>query len=610
MNNTTTGRRISWIRGFGVGRVPAGALALALLAAACLCAGGAEARRRVHISHHHGYSRPAASMVVDGRTGKILHANNVDAQRHPASLTKIMTLHLLFEQLRAGRVTMSTELKVSAKASDQAPSKLNLSEGDVITVKDAIRALVTKSANDVAVVIAENLAGSESAFARAMTDKAKALGMSRTVYRNASGLPNDEQTTTARDQIILTQQTLRAFPEYSKVFQTRFFQYKGRVHRNHNGLLFTYSGVEGMKTGYTQAAGFNLVITAHRGGRHLIAVVLGGRTASARNEAMRALLDASWAGATPASGSAEPVIASAAAPAGEEAEDIPAGVPDLPEPNPAFHASPEETRVQAQILASMSRFRPAGEAGPPAARALPITAVLAGVAPQTTGAALGPAALGGDAPSGPEERAEERSMPAAQVARASVAASVSSDVMENGVTEIVKTGAASLRPAVRPEPSQAVAAAPAAPAKGAAGHRMEGAWARAWGEAATPQAEEADPAQAPAPQAAPTQVAAATPAVVPAPSAAPAPAIGPQFGPFHVQVGSYYDGPSAEARLAEVKAAAASVVKGHPAFTAAVQISGKDVYRARYGSFSEKDALAACVAIRKRKLDCMVVRAD
>jgi len=271
-----------------------------LPALACLAAGAAslllalsspaEARRRPRNTG--GYSPPYAAMVVDAKTGRTLHAENEDALRHPASVTKVMTLYLLFEQLDRGRISLATPLRVSANAAAQAPSKLGLEAGETIEVEDAIQALVTKSANDVAVVVAEHLGGSEEAFAAEMTRKARALGMSRTVYRNASGLPDPEQLTTARDLTVLARAVQDRFPRYYRYFQTRVFNYAGSSYRNHNKLLGRIEGVDGIKTGFTRASGFNLMTNVKTDDRHIVAVVLGGRSGSSRDQTMAALVDA------------------------------------------------------------------------------------------------------------------------------------------------------------------------------------------------------------------------------------------------------------------------------------------------------------------------------
>src|ERR1700712_5881870 len=256
----------------------------------------ADARRyrhRHHVRHHEAqqsYSPAFSSIIVDGNSGATLSANNPDASRHPASLTKIMTLYLLFERLDAGKLKLDSEMEVSEYASEQAPTKLGLRPGQTINVEDAIKGLVTRSANDAAVVIAEAISGDEDDFATLMTRKARALGMTKTVYRNANGLPNDEQVTTARDQATLGRAIQDRFPRYYRYFSTSAFVYHGHSIRNHNKLLGNVEGVDGIKTGYTRASGFNLVTSMRRGNRHLVGVVLGGRSGGSRDAIMRNLL--------------------------------------------------------------------------------------------------------------------------------------------------------------------------------------------------------------------------------------------------------------------------------------------------------------------------------
>lgn len=261
------------------------------------------------------YSPPYAAIVIDANSGAVLHAMNADAQRHPASLTKIMTLYLLFERLEAGKLKLDSPLKVSEHAEDQAPTKLGLEDGQTITVEDAIKGIITRSANDAAVVVAEALAGSEREFAKLMTRKAQALGMTKTIYKNASGLPDDEQVTTARDQAILGRAIQDRFPTYYKYFQTRSFVFRGRTIGNHNNLLGRVEGVDGIKTGYTRASGFNLATSVRRDKRHMVAVVLGGSSASSRDARMRQLLSEHIASAS--TKRTAPMLAEAATPSAE-----------------------------------------------------------------------------------------------------------------------------------------------------------------------------------------------------------------------------------------------------------------------------------------------------
>ena len=236
-----------------------------------------------------GSSRYAA-IVIDDKTGKILYAKNADALRHPASLTKMMTLYILFEEMQKRKVSLMTRFTVSPKASAQAPSKLGLRPGQTIAAEDAIRALVTKSANDVAVTVAENLGGTEEAFARRMTQTARKIGMRGTTFYNASGLPNAAQFTTARDMVILGRALQERFPNQYRYFSTRSFAWGNSVHGNHNKLLYRLDGIDGIKTGYTNASGFNLVSSIRRDGRHVVAAVMGGSSGRARDDHMAQLL--------------------------------------------------------------------------------------------------------------------------------------------------------------------------------------------------------------------------------------------------------------------------------------------------------------------------------
>lgn len=232
-----------------------------------------------------------ASFVMDASTGKVLHSVNADTRNYPASLTKMMTLFMLFEAIEQKKVNLNTKFRVSRRATWQPPSRLGLKAGSRIRVEDAIYALVTKSANDVATVVAEGLGGTEWEFARAMTKRAHQIGMTRTNFRNASGLPNRRQLSTARDMAKLGNELWKRFPQYYKYFKTKKWTYAGRTYRNHNKLLSKYDGMDGIKTGYIRASGFNLVSSVNRGGHRLIGVVFGGKSGNHRNGIMARILD-------------------------------------------------------------------------------------------------------------------------------------------------------------------------------------------------------------------------------------------------------------------------------------------------------------------------------
>jgi D-alanyl-D-alanine carboxypeptidase len=255
----------------------------------------AHSRHVGHLAHRDFSGVPSSprfsAIVVDANSGRTIYSVDPDGLRHPASITKVMTLYLLFEQLAKGAITLDTRIPVSEHAAAQEPSKLGLQPGQTIRIEDAIKAVVTRSANDMAVAIAEAVGGDESTFAAMMTRKAHALGMVNTQYRNASGLPNDQQITTARDLTILARSLEDRFPRYFKYFSTEEFDYAGQTIGNHNHLLGRVDGVDGIKTGYTRASGFNLLTSVHRNGRSMLAVVMGGASAPARDRVMENLID-------------------------------------------------------------------------------------------------------------------------------------------------------------------------------------------------------------------------------------------------------------------------------------------------------------------------------
>lgn len=243
---------------------------------------------------------PVASIVIDAQSGRVLEANHADALHYPASLTKLMTLYLVFTALKAHRITLDEQFPVSLHAATREPTKLGLKPGQRISVRNLILGIVTESANDAAVVLAEGLAGSEPAFAAQMTREAHALGMTRTVFYNASGLPNHKQVTTAQDMARLARALLLQFPNQYHFFSVHAFEYRGRVFRNHDDLIYYFRGMDGMKTGFTDGAGFNLVSSAVRNGRRLIGVVLGSNSPVDRDHLMVSMLDHAFAGSAPA----------------------------------------------------------------------------------------------------------------------------------------------------------------------------------------------------------------------------------------------------------------------------------------------------------------------
>ncbi len=235
-----------------------------------------------------------ASIVIDMETDEVLHARHADAPRYPASLTKAMTLYMLFDAIKAGEIKLTDRMTVSRFAASQPPSSLRLKVGSTISVRDAISALVTKSANDVAVVVAERLGGSEKRFATLMTAKARSMGMARTTFKNASGLPDSQQLSTARDMAVLAERLLDDHADYYGYFANTKFSWGKANYKNHNRLIGNVEGVDGIKTGYTRASGFNLMASAKRGGRRVIAIMYGGSTARSRDQHVTDLIEAAY----------------------------------------------------------------------------------------------------------------------------------------------------------------------------------------------------------------------------------------------------------------------------------------------------------------------------
>jgi D-alanyl-D-alanine carboxypeptidase len=300
------------------------------------------------------FAAPDSAIVVDANTGKTLYAENPDAKRYPASLTKMMTLYLLFQALHDGRTSLDAKITVSAHAAAQEPTKLDVPAGDKISVRDAILSLVTLSANDIAVAIGEYLAGNERAFAAQMTAKAHQLGMTNTTFRNASGLPDSGQVTTARDMATLGRALREHYPEYYSFFSTREFVWDGQRIKGHNPLLGE-DGVDGIKTGYTIASGFNLVTSVKRGGREVVAVVIGGDTSSWRDARMQDLVDTYVPRASTGAHTAKPI------PGGPVARtEIALATPPLPRPRPTDDA-PFATGSVAAIIGADNSF--AGQIG-------------------------------------------------------------------------------------------------------------------------------------------------------------------------------------------------------------------------------------------------------
>ncbi len=577
---------------------------LAAFAVLLFAATDTEARRRHYRRREAAYSPPASAMAIDLYTGRVLYSKNIAELRYPASLTKVMTLYLLFDALRDGKLSMNTQLRVSAHAAAQSPTKLDLSEGDTISVADAIGAIVTKSANDMAVAVAEAIAGSEEEFARRMTQKARGIGMLHTVFRNASGLPDSEQQTTAQDLIVLGRSILAAHPDRCKVFATKYFQYDGQVFRNHNTLLFSYEGMEGMKTGFTSASGFNLIATARRNDKRLLAVVLGGSSAGARNATMRTILDHAWPKAMTQTAARKAGVMAAAklAPAAEPPAHKAAAPPPPPihkttaEPaaagrKPAATAAKHDTtRVASGALGFPGSYSRLKRRPDSASISILLSSIEAGLVSKPKSAPEPSVSeMTTDEPEDKAETAASRSPayvppPPQEIVRNETLAAMTAPSQHN-VSVHYKTVR---QPEVTPLAAAALDAVPeAAPEK------------------SVQTAKAAQPVRtADARVQTRSSLAAAT---------APEPGDTEHPGPFHVQVGAFANQDQAEERLESVKQAlGAATLKAHPEFIMPVSTpAGETKFRARLTRFkNEEQAQDACKRLKKSGIECWGVRAD
>jgi D-alanyl-D-alanine carboxypeptidase len=553
------------------------ALAVALAAAAY--AGQARAEDEAEDA-----AKRAALLVVDANSGRVLQQSAADAPRHPASLTKLMTLYLVFERMRQGRLGVQTKIRMSAEAAAASPSKLELEEGAEIALSDAIKVLITKSANDVAIAIAEHIAGSEAKFARLMTRKAHQLGMAATTFRNASGLPDDEQVTTARDMVTLALHLADDFPEHYALFATRAFTYNGETFHNHNSLLLHFPGTDGLKTGYTRASGFNLVASVHRGRKHVVGVIFGGASAEARDRAMQVYLTRALALAADVRTRApQPQRVAARTPRPAQALAVPA---------PQRAARPRAAPAAAGLAPSADGVERAAEQH--AERAGDTSSTAAGAA----------------APSAPPEM------------RAATSAIAMPRVRQVLVGERL-TAAAPTRPS--DEQPADIAALLAEPRTDAAHPTVARLGAPPVGSppssgppppAGAPNAREGDGDRpllrvGVAPQGA-ARAAGQTPpppAAVPEPASARAVHATPVHG-FVIQIGAYRSVAEAERQLALAKSQVPALREAHPPVTEEVKSGTRLLFRARYGGFAAAAGAAdVCEALKRQGFACLVLKA-
>ncbi|WID97289.1 D-alanyl-D-alanine carboxypeptidase [Bosea vestrisii] len=537
--------------------------AAAVVLTATVSPAEAARKKRRHVSG--GYAPPYAAMVVDAKSGRTLHAVNEDAPRIPASLTKVMTLYMLFEQMERGRFTMNSELKVSSYAASQPPTKLGLRAGSTIEVEDAIKSMITLSANDSSVVVAEAIAGSEDAFAEQMTRKARSLGMESTRFYNPHGLPNSPPNiTTARDLTILARAIQERFPRYFPLFQTRSFQYGSRTIRGHNRLLGRIEGVDGIKTGYTRASGFNLMTSAKAEGRQIVSIVLGGRSGAARDKIMSDLVLASLPRAS-AGGRSAPMIAEAAEPQQERYRAAaPAPVPEPPARPAVVAQAPEPVPAPAPIPVPRPRAEPEV---PAAARAYAATTTTAQMPP--------PRALSGSA----QALALSNMRP--------VAATTTPSAMRWSIGAPAAEGKV-LRPPANVDVTSSIAKL----AEPAAKDEVQ----------PMPKKHEARlPESAPLPVKV-AQAAAKAPESKPTEKAVIA-------SKWLIQLGATDDEAKAKDILTRARAKASGSLADASGFTEKVEKGGATLFRARFAGFEEsKDAEKACAQLKRGGFACFATR--
>jgi len=569
-----------------------------------------------------------SDIVVDGNTGAVLHASEPDALRHPASLTKIMTLYLLFEQLEAGKLKLDSWLEVSEHAAVQSPTKLGLRDGQTIRVEDAIKGIVTRSANDAAVVVAEAIGGDEETFAKLMTRKAQSLGMTHTVYHNASGLPADQQITTARDQALLGRAIQERFPRYYKYFSTRSFEFRGEEIGNHNRLLGSVEGVDGIKTGYIAASGFNIVTSVHRDNRYLLAVVFGGSSAGSRDQRVRELIHDHIAQAS-VQHTAPSLIAEA------ETKAQPAGRPA----SSAAVTSGPTTKSQ----------------GKTEAKSRPYALASAGSVPFTLASAKSEAKADVKTEA---NKPDAKNPPAPAANTVAITLTSKSDPAASTTVQVPRWAPAGAAPAPRPAPAVgsedpihpvpvhtvlvrpgAIQTASIAPLQPPADAPVATAAAASAPMAAAPAAPStaasaitAKPLPFPPPGTRPgaigglpSSIAAAsvsgapsaditptpqTPAPPPATSVAATAhaATPPVHSGWMIQVGAFPAEEEAKQRLSSVQSRAARYLATADAFTESVTKGDSILYRARFAGLGKGQAEAACNYLKRNDVDCMTIK--
>lgn len=568
------------------GTLPAKFIAAALAACVCMSVSVAEAKPKKvakskptatqtarNSDEDSGWLRGQSAIIIDANTGKVLYESNADKPLHPASVTKVMTLYLLFEQLEAGRLRLDSPLQVSAFAASQSPSKLGLRPGSTIEVEDAIKALVTRSANDVAVVIAEAIGGDEAGFAQMMTRKARAIGMSDSQFRNASGLPNKGQITTARDLATLGITIQDRFPRYYKYFATRTFYYRGQAIANHNRMFGRIEGVDGIKTGYTNASGFNLLTSVHTDDKFVVGVVMGGASAGSRDARMAELITGNMGRAyagrrTPR---ATEMAEAAPIPAPAPAREVVTAVAPLPSPQRMAYAADPVTTAAIQPRVAAGSAEPIK---PTAVKTTPIARPVMQAVPAPAFASGGPV---------PPASVSSSRAPAQPAAAPQQVASAEPMIFGPSPDAVAVPAYAQLQPL-------GTVAAPA-------------------GTRTLPNPPAAPVAQ-PSPVAQqPVRTASVAPVALPAPAA---PAAKPETTSrkpgWMIQIGAFGAEKEAKTKLGEAQTKAKTVLGRAEPFVERAARGSSSIYRARFAGLDEKGAKDACRLLQRNDFDCMTIK--
>lgn len=529
-----------------------------------------------------------AAFVIDANTGKALHAQAADEPRFPASLTKMMTLYMVFGEIERGRLTFQSRIRFTERATGVAPSKLGLKVGEEITVLNAVKALIVKSANDVAVAVAEHIGGTEHQFARMMTERARQIGMGSTTFRNASGLPDPVQHSTARDMVTLALRLQEDFPQHYHLFSTVSFAHGGKTYRTHNTLMLAFPGMDGIKTGYTRASGFNLVSSVRAGGKHVVGAVFGGKTAATRNAHMRSLLFAALEKAsTTRTRKGGPMLvaeARSATPPPAQARIDAAWASETQKPAPPKKAQAPSVKTAAMTPGAIPAPipAPARSAKKPSQHASghdPIAAVLA---------------EGDESPAGSEESSPSLTAPRLDLEGLRQAMSENGDPRpEASPTGSLRTADSGTQPQQLGLMRETIVEGAPGPAPRARAPSTLNQQATALVALAAPS--EQRPLTSPSPR-----------------PAAPVAALAPSHAEagYEVQIGAYKSADEAQARLDTVRARAVSLLEGHHGVTLAVERNNARLFRARFVGFDERAASNTCLELRRIAVDCFVMRAD